>query len=192
MDISKEDLRRSKFMSLILRHKPEQIGVSLDEYGYIYIDELIAGMNERGIRTNINDIKRIVRQDNKQRYTIKGDMIKANQGHSKYVNLELTPLDKKDIPDYLYHGTTGIIKSIILKDGIKKMKRQYVHLSKDKVTATQVATRHFNTNKDYVVFIINTSKMIEDNIPIYISDNGVYLIDYVDPKYIENCINIYS
>ena len=192
MNISTADLRRSKFMSLILRHKPEQIGVSLDEHGYIYIDELIAGMNERGMKTNINDIKRIVRQDDKQRYTIKGDMIRANQGHSKHVNLDLLPLPKDDVPEYLYHGTSGTIKSIILKDGIKKMKRQYVHLSKDKPTAITVATRHFNTNKDYVVFIINAHKMIDDNISIYKSDNGVYLIDYVDPKYIENYINIYS
>jgi putative RNA 2'-phosphotransferase len=176
--ISKEDMRISKFISLVLRHKPEEIGLTLDQYGYMNTSDLIKGINEKGYKATISDIERILEEDDKQRYSFNNDKtkIKANQGHSITVNLELQAIEP---PKVLYHGTATRFSESIFKEGIKKQKRQYVHLSADIETATKVGKRH----GELVVFKVNSQQMYEDGCKFYLSENKVWLTDYVPIKY---------
>lgn len=176
--ISKEDLRISKFMSLVLRHKPEEIGLKFDEYGYLNTSDLINGMNEKGYKITIADIYRIVIEDDKQRYSFNTDetKIKANQGHSVEVNLKL---DAVVPPSQLYHGTSTRFENSICDNGIKKQSRQYVHLSADIETAIKVGKRH----GEPVIFVIDSQRMFHDGYKFYLSENKVWLIDYVPTKY---------
>jgi len=177
--ISKEDMRISKFMSLILRHKPEEIGLKFDEYGYIKTSGLINGLNKKGYKVTISDIERIVDEDNKQRYSFNNDKskIKANQGHSIAVNLELQAIEP---PKVLYHGTATRFSENIFKEGIKKQARQYVHLSADIETAAKVGKRH----GELVIFKINSGQMYNDGYKFFLSENKVWLTDYVPIKYL--------
>lgn len=177
--ISKEDMRISKFISLILRHKPEEIGLKLDEYGYINTSDLIKGLNRKGYKVTISDIERIVAEDNKQRYSFNDDKskIKANQGHSIAVNLELQAIEP---PKVLYHGTATRFSESICKDGIKKQNRQYVHLSADIETAEKVGRRH----GELVIFKIDGEQMYKDGYKFFLSENKVWLTDYVPIKYL--------
>lgn len=176
--ISKEDMRISKFISLILRHKPEEIGLTLDEYGYANTSDLIKGLNRKGYRVTISDIERIVEDDDKQRYSFNEDKtkIKANQGHSIAVNLELQDIEP---PKVLYNGTATRFSESICKEGIKKQGRQYVHLSADVETATKVGKRH----GELVIFKINSEQMYQDGYKFFLSENKVWLTDYVPIKY---------
>lgn len=177
--ISKEDMRISKFIGLILRHKPEEIGLKLDEYGYIKTSDLIEGLNRKGYEVTISDIERIVAQDNKQRYSFNDDKsrIKANQGHSIAVNLELKAIEP---PKVLYHGTATRFSESICKQGIKKQARQYVHLSADVETATKVGKRH----GELVIFKIDSEQMHKDGYKFFLSENKVWLTDFVPIKYL--------
>ena len=169
----------SKFISLILRHKPEEIGISLDDFGWAKTEDLINGINNSGRKIDIEILEEIVRTDDKQRYSFNEDKtkIRANQGHSIPVNVELKELEP---PATLYHGTATKSIEGIRQQGIKSMSRLYVHLSKDFETAKKVGARH----GECVVLIINAKKMYEDGIKFYLSENGVWLTKYVDPKYI--------
>ena len=123
----------SKFISLILRHKPETIGISLDEHGWADVEELIAGIS-KSRKFNMEMLEEIVRTDNKQRYSFNEDktLIRANQGHSIPVSVEL---DEAVPPEILWHGTGEKYVSSIDKQGLLPKSRLYVHLSKDKETA---------------------------------------------------------
>jgi putative RNA 2'-phosphotransferase len=177
--ISKEDMKISKFMSLVLRHKPEEIGLKLDEHGYLNTSELIERMNRKGYKVTDSDIKRIVIEDDKQRYSFNDNetKIKANQGHSLSVNLELEAVKP---PNELYHGTSTRFSDSICQSGILKQSRQYVHLSFDIETALKVGKRH----GEPVVFVINSQQMYEDGYNFYLSENKVWLTDYVPVKYL--------
>ena len=177
--INKEDMRISKFISLILRHKPEEIGLKLDRDGYIKTSDLISGLNRKGYKVTITDIERIVDEDNKQRYSFNDDKskIKANQGHSITVDLELQAIEQ---PKVLYHGTATRFSDSICKEGIKKQARQYVHLSADVETAEKVGRRH----GELVIFKINSEQMFKDGYKFYLSENKVWLTDYVPIKYL--------
>lgn len=176
--ISKEDMRISKFMSLILRHKPEEIGLRLDKYGYINTLDLIKGLNKRGYKITISDIERIVAEDDKQRYSFNDDesKIKANQGHSIEVNLDLQAIEP---PKVLYHGTATRFSGSICEEGIKKQSRQYVHLSADIDTAAKVGKRH----GELIIFKIDSWQMYKDGYKFFLSENKVWLTDYVPIKY---------
>ena len=131
-----------------------------------------------------NDLCRIVKEDDKKRYSFSEDRkyIRANQGHSTRINLEL----KEAIPpDILYHGTADRFLKSILKEGIKKMSRDYVHLSEDMETAYKVGSRH---GKSFVLQI-DAKKILEDGNKFYLSENGVWLVDRVLVKYIEVLTN---
>lgn len=177
---SEEDIRVSKFISLILRHKPEEIGLKLDEYGYINVLDLINGINKKGYKLTVVDFERIVKEDDKQRYSFNEDKtrIKANQGHSIKVNLKLKPMKP---PEILYHGTATMFSDSIRKEGIKKQNRQYVHLSTDVETAANVGKRH----GELFIFSISSKQMYEDGYKFYLSDNNVWLTDYVPAKYLK-------
>ncbi len=169
----------SKFISLILRHKPEEVGITLDEHGWANVEDLINGINNSGRKIDKDVLEEIVRTDNKQRYSFNEDKtkIRANQGHSIPVVIDFKELEP---PDTLYHGTaTKSIEGIHAR-GIKPMSRLYVHLSKDFETAKQVGSRH----GECVVLIINAKRMYKDGVKFYLSENGVWLTEYVDPKYI--------
>lgn len=170
----------SVFISLVLRHKPDVAGITLDEHGWADVEELIGGINSTGRKINIEVLEEIVRSDNKQRYSFNENktLIRANQGHSVPVDVEL---EKKDPPEFLYHGTVDRFLKFIMIEGLKPMSRLYVHLSKDIETANKVGKRHGNP----VVLRVHSGKMNRDGIKFYISENGVWLTKKVDVKYIK-------
>lgn len=174
--------RISKFISMILRHKPEVIGITLDEHGWADVDELIKGINETGeeIEFSKDTLEIIVKTDKKQRYSFSQDktLIRANQGHSIPVDVEL---EKKEPPKVLYHGTG--IKSVkaIQEQGLLPMERLYVHLSTDVETATNVGKRHGTP----VIFKVNAEQMQKDSYDFFQSVNGVWLTKEVPVKYLE-------
>lgn len=173
-----EKKRIGKFISLILRHDPQKIGLELDANGWADVDELIAKSAIHRVKFTKNELDEIVTTNDKQRYAFSpdGSKIRANQGHSIHIDLELKP---NTPPPFLYHGTPEKFVAIIKEEGLKPMSRQQVHLSADKETATKVGQRR---GKPYI-FIILAQKMSEDGILFYQAANGVWLTDYVDPKY---------
>lgn len=171
--------KASKFISLILRHKPETIGITLDEHGWANVDELIAGI-AKSRDFNMEMLEEIVRMDEKQRYSFNEDktLIRANQGHSIPVDVEL----KKEIPpEYLYHGTGEKYCGSIEAEGLNPKSRLYVHLSGDIETAVKVGSRHGKP----VVYRIAAGKMKEEGYEFFRSVNGVWLIKEVPVKYME-------
>ena len=169
----------SKFLTLVLRHKPEEIGLTLDEHGWASIPELIEKLNKHKCPITLQLLEQIVREDNKKRYAFNDNKtrIRANQGHSLHVDLELKEATP---PDILFHGTSTPFIPSIFADGLKKMSRQHVHLSADQKTALTVACRR----KDPIVLSIDTKAMVQDGFKFFISENTVWLIDTVPAKYI--------
>ena len=168
----------SKFLSLILRHKPETIGIKIDEHGWADVSELISGIS----KTRPFDMKmleEIVRTDSKQRYSFNEDktLIRANQGHSIPVDVEL---EKKTPPEFLYHGTGEKFVSSIDKEGLLSKSRLYVHLSKDTETAVKVGSRHGKP----VVYRVEAGKMADDGYEFFLSVNGVWLTKAVPAEYL--------
>lgn len=170
----------SKFISLILRHHPEVIGITLDEHGWADVQALIDGINRDGKHTlTLEALEEIVRADEKQRYSFNGDhtKIRANQGHSIPVDVEL---EEKNPPEILYHGTGEKYVSSIDEAGLLPKSRLYVHLSKDIQTARKVGSRHGKP----VVYQVNAGQMSRDGIPFYLSANGVWLVKAVPEQYL--------
>ena len=169
---------RSKFLSLILRHKPETIGISLDDNGWADVNQLLSNIAIKDKDFNFKVLEDIVRTDGKKRYSFNDDKtkIRANQGHSIKVDVELklaTP------PDILFHGTGSRAIDSIHKQGLKKINRLHVHLSDNYDTAVKVGSRHGIP----VVIKIDAAKMLQDGYKFYISENGVWLVDNVPSKY---------
>ena len=168
----------SKYLSLILRHKPEVIGISLDEHGWANVEELIAGI-AKNHDFNMDLLEEIVCSDEKQRYSFNVDktLIRANQGHSVPVDVEL---EEQVPPDILWHGTGEKYISYIDAEGLIPKSRLYVHLSNDEDTATKVGARHGNP----VVYHVLAKKMYDDGYKFFISVNGVWLTKTVPVKYL--------
>ena len=168
----------SKFIALILRHKPEAIGITLDEHGWANVDELINGI-ARQQPFDMAMLEKIVATDEKQRYLFNEDktLIRANQGHSIPVDVEL---EEKEPPEILYHGTGAKYKASIEEKGLIPKSRLYVHLSADIETALKVGRRHGSP----VVFTVNAARMHKDGYKFYISKNGVWLTKAVPAKYL--------
>lgn len=171
--------KESIFISLVLRHKPEVIGLKLDDYGWLSVDGLLKGMNDKGYNIDKCILEEIVNDDEKQRYTLDNErnLIRANQGHSLSVNLLLK---ENEPPEFLYHGTDTKSLNSIIDNGILKMKRQYVHLSKDTETAEIVGKRHGNP----VVLQVSALKMYRAGYKFYLSENKVWLTDSVSVEFI--------
>ena len=180
MEQSNSDIKLGRFLSLVLRHNPQAAGISLDEHGWADVGELLAGVNRTGRRIDLPTLERIVRENNKQRYSFNGDhtKIRANQGHSLQVDIELREAEP---PKYLYHGTATRFFPAIQREGIRKMSRQYVHLSGDFETAMAVGQRHGNP----VVITVDAAAMAGDGVTFYRSENGVWLCEHVAPKYFQ-------
>lgn len=172
--------KMGRFISFILRHHPETIGISLDEYGWANVDELLSGINNSGRTVDMELLEEIVRTDQKQRYSFNEDktLIRANQGHSISVDVELEEMQP---PQVLYHGTASRFLDAIMQEGLKPMSRLYVHLSKDIETAKVVGARHGAP----IILKINTSQMQEDGMKFYLSKNGIWLTKNIPTKYIE-------
>ena len=168
----------SKFIALVLRHKPEAAGITLDGHGWAQVDELIAGVSRRMPLTR-EMLEEIVRTDNKQRYSFSPDhqKIRANQGHSIPVDVEL----KQAVPpDTLYHGTGEKYVESILREGLLPKSRLYVHLSRDAATAEQVGRRHGKP----VLFLVDAAAMVQDGYAFYLSENQVWLTREVPVRYL--------
>ena len=168
----------SKFISLILRHRPEVIGITLDEHGWANVDELLAGIS-RTRPLDMAGLEKIVRTDEKQRYAFNSDKtkIRANQGHSVPVDVELQPVTP---PALLYHGTGEKYVASIEARGLIPKTRLYVHLSGDYDTARKVGARHGSPR----VYQINAARMSADGYVFYRSVNGVWLTKQVPPQYL--------
>lgn len=169
----------SKFISLILRHKPEAINITLDEHGWANVDELISGINKQH-HIDFELLEKIVVEDEKQRYSFNDDktMIRANQGHSIPVDVEL---EKVQPPKYLYHGTGKKYMASIEEHGLIPKSRLYVHLTGDVETALKVGERHGNA----IVYRVLSEKLFQDGLTFYRSVNGVWLTKEVPVKYLE-------
>ncbi len=169
----------SKFLSLILRHKPGVIGITLDEHGWADVDELLPGINRSGREIDMELLEEIVAEDEKGRYSFSEDrrLIRANQGHSIPVDVEL---EERRPPDVLYHGTAERFVGSIKEQGIRSMSRLYVHFSLDPDTAAKVGRRHGKPQ----VLIVDAGRMYKDGISFYLSLNGIWLTKYVAPEYI--------
>ena len=180
MSMNEEQLvRTSKFLSRHLRHEPERLGLELAPGGWVGVEELLAGCAARGMRITRAELEEVVAQNNKQRFAFdeSGTRIRANQGHSVEVDLQLTPTDP---PAVLYHGTGHHTVEVVLREGLKKMSRHHVHLSRDVETAQKVGARHGRP----VVLQVDAFAMARDGHLFYLSENGVWLTDHVPPAYL--------
>jgi len=175
----KEKIRVSKFMSLVLRHDPQKIGISLDGNGWADTNLLLKGMHKNGHKVTLDDLKEVVDTNDKKRFKFNDDFskIRANQGHSVAVDVEM---NEAVPPDVLYHGTATRFLSAIKDEGLISKSRLHVHLSSEKETAIKVGNRHGKP----VVLTINATKMQTDGFIFYLSENGVWLVDAVPPEYI--------
>lgn len=179
MDWSKNDVKLGRFLCLVLRHHPEEAGIILDKHGWADVRALLDGVCSTGRQIDRETLERIVREDNKQRYSFNEDhtKIRANQGHSIQVDVELK---KVQPPQYLYHGTVARFLPVIQTEGIRRMNRQYVHLSPDYQTAVAVGRRH---GSPVVVLRIEAGAMAQNGMAFFRSENGVWLCEYVPPEY---------
>ena len=169
----------SKYISLILRHKPQVIGITLDEHGWANVDELIDGVSKTHPLTK-EILQQVVEEDNKQRYSFNEDktLIRANQGHSIPVDVELPETEP---PEILYHGTAEKFEADIDRMGLIPKSRLYVHLSGDIDTAINVGKRHGKP----VIYEVSSGKMHRDGIVFYRSVNGVWLTKSVSVEYLK-------
>lgn len=176
----KQATYNSKFLSLVLRHKPETIGLQLDSQGWASVDDLLRRMAAHGHPLTPDELQELVATNSKQRFAFSDDgkMIRASQGHS--VDIELG-LSRQEPPEYLYHGTVAAVLPAVRQEGLKKMSRQHVHLSKDVATAVIVGQRRGKP----VILTIRSDAMHQDGLAFYLSANGVWLTDAVPPQYID-------
>ncbi|WP_208293321.1 RNA 2'-phosphotransferase [Pelagimonas phthalicica] len=176
--------QKSKFISYVLRHKPDAIGLTLDAQGWADVPALLQKAEAHGTALSLEELKAIVRNDQKSRFSLSqdGQRIRAAQGHSVDVCLGLEPVEP---PDQLYHGTALNKLSILRAEGLKPMSRRQVHLSADEATARQVGTRH---GKPHVLHV-DAARMQADGFAFYQADNGVWLTDHVPPEYLSGWPN---
>ena len=173
-------VKTSKFLSLVLRHKPEEIGLELDPNGWANIADLIRLANQKGGRLTRPLLEQVVAENDKNRFAISddGQRIRASQGHSVKIDLALAPVDP---PTLLYHGTASRFLASIRADGLHSAKRQHVHLSVDVPTATKVGQRHGQP----VVLIVRAGAMAAARHLFYLSQNGVWLTERVPVEFID-------
>lgn len=169
----------SKFLSLILRHSPEKIGLQLDENGWADVAVLLSKAAQHHQQISIELLNEVVATNDKKRFVFNDDgtKIRANQGHSISIDLQL---HVQIPPETLYHGTVAKFIEQIKVEGLQKMSRQHVHLSRDKETATIVGSRRGSA----IILRVDAASMQGDGFEFYLSENGVWLTDHVPPQYI--------
>lgn len=176
----KRKTKISKFLSLILRHQPEVVGLTLEENGWIEVKKLIKACADYGKPFTFAELKSVVETNDKKRFGFNENetKIRANQGHSLEVEIEF---EKKTPPKILYHGTAEKNLGLIFAEGLKKMSRHHVHLSADIETARKVGMRYGKP----VIFEVDTEAMILENFEFFVSENNVWLTDSIPPNYIK-------
>lgn len=176
----KDELKkRSKFLSLVLRHKPEEIGLVLDEQGWANVEELLKLLDKAGKPTTRELLDRVVAENDKKRFAFSGDgtRIRASQGHSVEIDLDLPPSTP---PAMLYHGTATRFLDSILEKGLVPGSRRHVHLSVDIETATKVGARHGKP----AILTVDAAAMHRAGHVFFVSANGVWLTDAVPREFI--------
>lgn len=180
---TKQVTTASKFLSFVLRHEPQAIGLTLDSEGWADIDELVACAVKHDHFMNRDLLQIVVTTNDKKRFSVDGNRIRAAQGHStSAVAIQHIP---KQPPDKLYHGTATRFMPSIKTAGLTKQQRQHVHLSEDKVTAIAVGKRYGKV----VVLQVDALSMYQNGYEFYRADNGVWLTDNVPPQYFEEIDN---
>ena len=176
MDIKK----LSKFLSLILRHKPDIVGISLDEHGWADVEALLRGIQKSGRNIDASLLEKVVAENDKQRFSFSEDRkrIRANQGHSLQVDVELV---SRKPPAVLYHGTVERNRASIEEKGLLRGTRLYVHLSEDVETAMKVAARRKGKR---LIYQVDAGRMFRDGFMFYRSVNGVWLTKMVPTDYL--------
>src|SRR5215813_2199162 len=172
-------VRISKFLSLVLRHQPEKIGLSLDQSGWAPVEQLIEASRKHGVEFTLEELQNVVASNDKERFSLSEDglWIRASQGHSIKVELGYAPTAP---PEILYHGTADRFLTSIKQQGLIKGKRHHVHLSADVDTAMKVGRRHGKP----VVLRIEAGRMRQDGFVFYLSANGVWLAEHVPIQYL--------
>jgi putative RNA 2'-phosphotransferase len=174
----------SKYLSKHLRHTPERIGLKLAPGGWVSVDDLLAACKKYSFPINHAELNEVVKSNDKKRFSFNstGTLIRANQGHSVEVDLQLEPVVP---PDELYHGTAHQSVESILDQGLCKMSRHHVHLSRDVATAHKVGSRHGRP----IVLAVDAAAMHKAGYTFYCSENGVWLVDQVPPEYLHPTLN---
>lgn len=167
----------SKFLSRHLRHEPHRIGITLDAHGRVDVEELIRAAGAHGFTFTRAELEEVVATSDKQRFAVEDGLIRANQGHSVPVDLDL-PVRRP--PARLYHGTVGRFLPAIRAEGLRAMSRHAVHLSPDRETAARVGARRGRP----VVLTVEAEAMYRDGHSFRLSSNGVWLADRVPPRYL--------
>ena len=178
--MKRELVSTSKFLSLILRHKPETVGLRLDGEGWVSVQELLAAARASGRDISRELLDEVVFTNDKKRFALSpdGEKIRANQGHSVAVDLALSP---RVPPERLYHGTVErFLEAIISGGGLRRMQRQHVHLSATVETARSVGRRRGRP----VILAVDSGRMSGEGHRFYLSQNGVWLTEAVPWKYI--------
>ncbi len=170
----------SKFLSRVLRHRPEAIGLSLDPRGWADVAQLLAQARRHGVALTPELLQEVVEQNDKQRYAFSEDKrrIRASQGHSIPVDLELEPTEP---PEYLYHGTAARFMTTIKAHGLVPGRRNHVHLSADESTAVRVGGRHGSP----IVLKVWAGLMHAAGYRFYLSANQVWLTEHVPVQYLD-------
>lgn len=170
-------VRISKYLAKHLRHEPERIGIELDEHGWVEVEALLAAAAAHGFPISRDELDQVVAGNDKQRYALEAGRIRASQGHSVTVDLDLPATGP---PAVLYHGTAGRSVAAIRAEGLRPMSRHHVHLSPDRETATRVGARRGTP----VVLIVDSGAMHTAGHAFRRSANGVWLVDGVPPAFI--------
>jgi putative RNA 2'-phosphotransferase len=172
-------VRLSKLLSYHLRHHPDAIGLSLDPGGWVAVEELLAALAGAGKAISRDELDEVVARNSKRRFEFDegGTRIRASQGHSVEVDLQLTPVEP---PPVLFHGTGAQSVAAILREGLNKMRRHHVHLSADEATALAVGSRHGRP----AVLLVDAAAMHGAGHSFYRSANGVWLVDEVPPQFL--------
>lgn len=172
-------VRVSKFLSRHLRHTPEELGLTLEPGGWVLVADLIAGATRANFHFTRDELDEVIATSDKQRFALDetGTKIRANQGHSTDVDLELAPAEP---PGTLFHGTPERNLDAIRRDGLLKMARHHVHLSADTQTASVVGSRRGKP----AILIVDAAAMTAAGHIFFLSQNGVWLVDHVPPQYL--------
>jgi putative RNA 2'-phosphotransferase len=177
--MDKRLIRVSKYLAKYLRHAPQELGLTLHPGGWVPVDDLLAAADRNGFPISYDELVDCVETNDKQRFAfdVTGELIRANQGHSVEVDLEL---EKREPPEFLYHGTVERFLKSIMEEGLIRGKRHHVHLSKDVETARKVGARRGKP----VILRVDAGGMHRDGHKFLLSANGVWLTDAVPPGYV--------